>query len=117
MNPQLSDHPTWFEPTDKLRALDGKPIRIKEPDSEWDAKLVAEKDPDLQSANAGKFSVKAQWTSLKRTNDGNKIPTGQSYSGHKFLNKDAVDSLHENPDDPFGGLNLHLTKILAIAPP
>ena len=46
MNPPLSDQPTWFEPTAKLRALDDKSVRIKEADGEWVAKLaVDDADP------------------------------------------------------------------------
>jgi hypothetical protein len=112
MNPQLSSQPTWFEPTPKLRALNGKPVRIQKVDCEWDMTLAVDDEADPRSVNAGECSVRvfdsvfddmnAEWT-----NAGGATPTSQTHYHQKFLNEDAVKLLHENPDDPeFGELIL-----------
>jgi hypothetical protein len=113
MNPQLSNQPTWFEPTAKLRALDGKSVRIKET-SEGDSKLKVQ-DADPRGPDAGKCSVKA-WAApfddvnAECTDADGATPTSQTHYGEKFLNENAVESLRENPDDPFVELTLDLTK-------
>lgn len=115
MNPQLSDQPTWFQPTAEIRVLDQRSIRIKEADSEWDAKLAVDFDADPRSVNVGKCSVKAWLSSFddiptpKWANTGGS-PTSPTYYHQKFLNEDAVKSLREDNEDPeFVGLILDLS--------
>jgi len=112
--PRLSDNPVWLVPTPELRALDEKPVRIKEVGSEWDAKLAVE-DADPRGANAGRCSVRA-WQAptedinIAWTNAGGAIPTGQIHLHQKFLNEDSVKLLRNDPEDPeFGRLILDLS--------
>lgn len=102
MNPQLSDQPTWFEPTAKIRTLDDRSVRIKEANSEWVAKLAVD-DADPQDVNAGKCLVRAWETSVdnvKWTNAGGATPTNLAHYHQKFLNEDAVKSLRKDDEDP-----------------
>jgi hypothetical protein len=102
MNPQLSDQPTWFEPTAQIRALDDKSVRIKEANCEWVAKLAVD-DAGPQDVNAGKCSVRAWETSIdnvKWTNAGRATPASLTHYHQEFLNEDAVKSLRENNENP-----------------
>lgn len=112
--PRLFDKPVWLVSTPELRALDEKPVRIKEVGSEWDAKLAVE-DADPRSVVAGKCSVRA-WQapiediSTKWTDAGGAIPTSQIHVHQKFLNEDAVKLLRKDPESlEFGGLILDLS--------
>jgi hypothetical protein len=112
--PRLSDQPTWFEPTDKIRALDDKSVLIIDGDHQTPAKLRLG-SADLHGANAGKYSVKAQqamignipkWTDAGKTPP----PVEQIQVWQKFLNEAAVNSLRENDEEPeFGELILKLS--------
>ncbi len=114
VNPQLSDQPTWFEPTAKIRALDDKSVLIVDGNHETPATLRVE-SANPQGAHTGKCSVKAQqamignnikWTDVGTTPP----PVEQINVWEKFLNEPAINSLRENDEGPqFGELVLKLS--------
>ena len=112
--PRLSDQPTWFEPTDEIRALDDKSVLIIDRNHQTPAKLRVE-SADPQSTNAGKCAIKAQQAmignSIEWTDAGTTPPPVEQINvWEKFLNKAAINSLRENDEGPqFGELMLKLS--------